>query len=84
MQVGCLCAGPVQKVRPRCQFPAAQLPHPYPSNLHLALSIPQLYLFKVLKQVHPDTGISSKAMAILNRWAAGPASRLPAGLTVQK
>jgi histone H2B len=24
------------------------------------------YIFKVLKQVHPDTGISSKAMAILN------------------
>ena len=24
------------------------------------------YLFKVLKQVHPDTGISSKAMSIMN------------------
>ena len=28
----------------------------------------KLYLFKVLKQVHPDTGISSKAMAILNSF----------------
>ena len=25
-------------------------------------------MFKVLKQVHPDTGISSKAMAILNSF----------------
>ncbi|KAJ0964475.1 hypothetical protein J5N97_025613 [Dioscorea zingiberensis] len=26
----------------------------------------KIYLFKVLKQVHPDIGISSKAMGILN------------------
>ncbi|KAK6988402.1 histone H2B [Favolaschia claudopus] len=26
------------------------------------------YIYKVLKQVHPDTGISSKAMAILNSF----------------
>ncbi|KAF9816845.1 hypothetical protein IEO21_03819 [Rhodonia placenta] len=26
------------------------------------------YLYKVLKQVHPDTGISNKAMAILNSF----------------
>ena len=26
----------------------------------------QVYLYKVLKQVHPDTGVSSKAMSILN------------------
>ncbi|KAN0076852.1 Histone-fold-containing protein [Tylopilus felleus] len=26
------------------------------------------YIFKVLKQVHPDTGISNKAMAILNSF----------------
>ncbi|KAK2112877.1 Histone H2B type 1-A [Saguinus oedipus] len=25
-----------------------------------------IYLYKVLKQVHPDTGISSKAMSIMN------------------
>jgi histone H2B len=24
------------------------------------------YLYKVLKQVHPDTGISSKAMSVMN------------------
>ena len=24
------------------------------------------YIYKVLKQVHPDTGISSKAMSIMN------------------
>jgi histone H3/H4 len=25
-----------------------------------------IYIYKVLKQVHPDTGVSSKAMSILN------------------
>ena len=29
---------------------------------------PQIYIYKVLKQVHPDTGISSKAMSILNSF----------------
>ena len=28
----------------------------------------KIYLYKVLKQVHPDTGISSKAMGILNSF----------------
>ena len=27
-----------------------------------------VYLYKVLKQVHPDTGISSKAMGIMNSF----------------
>ena len=42
-----------------------------------------IYIFKVLKQVHPDTGISSKAMSIMNSFVndvferiAGEASRL--------
>ena len=42
-----------------------------------------IYIFKVLKQVHPDTGISSKAMSILNSFVndiferiAGEASKL--------
>jgi len=26
------------------------------------------FIYKVLKQVHPDTGISNKAMAILNSY----------------
>ena len=26
------------------------------------------YIYKVLKQVHPDTGISSKAMSIMNSF----------------
>ena len=25
-----------------------------------------IYIYKVLKQVHPDTGVSSKAMSIMN------------------
>ncbi|XP_038111852.1 late histone H2B.L4-like [Culex quinquefasciatus] len=42
-----------------------------------------MYIYKVLKQVHPDTGISSKAMSIMNSFVndiferiAGEASRL--------
>ena len=41
-----------------------------------------MYVYKVLKQVHPDTGISSKAMGIMNsvndifERIAGEASRL--------
>ena len=42
-----------------------------------------LYIYKVLKQVHPETGISSKAMSIMNSFVndiferiAGEASRL--------
>ena len=29
-----------------------------------------LYIYKVLKQVHPDTGVSSKAMSIMNSFVA--------------
>ncbi|KAJ9520754.1 hypothetical protein QJQ45_007623 [Haematococcus lacustris] len=43
----------------------------------------KLYIYKVLKQVHPDTGISSKAISILNSFVndifdkiASEASRL--------
>ena len=42
-----------------------------------------LYIYKVLKQVHPDTGVSSKAMSIMNSFVndiferiAAEASRL--------
>ncbi|XP_071943024.1 histone H2B, gonadal-like [Antedon mediterranea] len=42
-----------------------------------------IYIYKVLKQVHPDTGISSRAMGIMNSFVndifgriAGEASRL--------
>ncbi|CAK9206116.1 hypothetical protein BDL97_15G055100 [Sphagnum fallax] len=28
----------------------------------------KMYIYKVLKQVHPDTGISSKAMGIMNSF----------------
>merc|ERR1712055_1205952 len=42
-----------------------------------------IYIYKVLKQVHPDTGVSSKAMCIMNSFVndiferiAGEASRL--------
>ena len=42
-----------------------------------------IYIYKVMKQVHPDTGISSKAMGIMNSFVqdiferiAGEASKL--------
>ena len=42
-----------------------------------------IYIYKVLRQVHPDTGISGKAMSIMNSFVndiferiAGEASRL--------
>ena len=38
-----------------------------------------IYIYKVLKQVHPDTGVSSKAMSIMNnifKRIAGEPSRL--------
>ncbi|XP_005640169.2 late histone H2B.L4 [Canis lupus familiaris] len=47
------------------------------------LKTDSIYVYKVLKQVHPDTGISSKAMGIMNSFVndiferiAGEASRL--------
>uniref|UniRef100_A0A0N4Z3C9 Histone H2B n=1 Tax=Parastrongyloides trichosuri TaxID=131310 RepID=A0A0N4Z3C9_PARTI len=42
-----------------------------------------IYIYRVLKQVHPDTGVSSKAMSIMNSFVndvferiAGEASKL--------
>ncbi len=29
-----------------------------------------IYIYKVLKQVHPDTGVSSKAMSIMNSFVS--------------
>ncbi|KAI1020746.1 hypothetical protein LB504_011833 [Fusarium proliferatum] len=34
------------------------------------------YIYKVLKQVHPDTGISNRAMSILNSFVNGMSLRL--------
>lgn len=36
------------------------------------------YIYKVLKQVHPDTGISSKAMSIMNSFVNDIFERLAA------
>merc|ERR1711926_44695 len=35
-----------------------------------------IYIYKVLKQVHPDTGVSSKAMSIMNSREIQTAVRL--------
>eukprot|EP00069_Balaena_mysticetus_P019567 bmy_12191T0 len=37
-----------------------------------------LYIYKVLKQVHPDTGISSKAMSIMNSFVTDIFERIAA------
>ncbi|XP_065325532.1 late histone H2B.L4-like [Pelmatolapia mariae] len=37
-----------------------------------------IYVYKVLKQVHPDTGISSKAMSIMNCFVNDVFERLAA------
>ena len=50
-----------------CHFPellSAPLTHPVTDPA----CVLQIYIYKVLKQVHPDTGISSKAMSILNSF----------------
>ena len=30
----------------------------------------KIYIYKVLKQVHPDTGVSGRAMSIMNRYVS--------------
>jgi histone H2B len=37
-----------------------------------------IYIYKVLKQVHPDTGISSKAMSIMNSFVNDVFERIAA------
>ncbi|GFY54445.1 hypothetical protein TNIN_236841 [Trichonephila inaurata madagascariensis] len=41
-----------------------------------------IYIYKVLKQVHPDTGISSKAMSIMNSFVNDISSASPLNLPV--
>ena len=36
------------------------------------------YIYKVLKQVHPDTGVSSKAMSIMNSFVSDLFERIAA------
>ena len=37
-----------------------------------------IYIYKVLKQVHPDTGVSSKAMSIMNSFVNDLFTRIAA------
>eukprot|EP01133_Synstelium_polycarpum_P029456 gene29456-36087_t len=37
-----------------------------------------IYIYRVLKQVHPDTGISSKAMSIMNSFVNDVFERIAA------
>ena len=36
-----------------------------------------IYIYKVLRQVHPDTGVSSKAMSIMNSFVTTFSKELP-------
>jgi histone H2B len=38
-----------------------------------------VYIYKVLKQVHPDTGVSSKAMSIMNSFVNDIFERIASG-----
>ena len=40
-----------------------------------------IYIYKVLKQVHPDTGVSSKAMSIMNSFVNDLFGRIAAEAT---
>ncbi|XP_044011358.1 histone H2B-like [Aphidius gifuensis] len=40
-----------------------------------------IYIYKVLKQVHPDTGVSSKAMSIMNSFVNDIFERIAAEAT---
>uniref|UniRef100_A0A8C7HDJ3 Histone H2B n=1 Tax=Oncorhynchus kisutch TaxID=8019 RepID=A0A8C7HDJ3_ONCKI len=40
-----------------------------------------IYVYKVLKQVHPDTGISSKAMGIMNSFVNDIFERIRSTIT---
>ncbi|ODM86594.1 putative histone H2B type 2-D [Orchesella cincta] len=41
-----------------------------------------IYIYKVLKQVHPDTGVSSKAMSIMNSFVNDIFERIAAEASV--
>jgi hypothetical protein len=41
-----------------------------------------IYIFKVLKQIHPDTGVSSRAMSIMNSFVMTSLSVLPQKILV--
>ncbi|EAA13680.5 AGAP003912-PA, partial [Anopheles gambiae str. PEST] len=43
-----------------------------------------IYIYKVLKQVHPDTGISSKAMSIMNSFVNDIFERIAAALLASR
>ena len=42
------------------------------------------YIYKVLKQVHPDTGISNKAMLVLNSFVNDIFERIGASFSLER
>jgi histone H2B len=73
----------VVKQRRRLEKPRRIFPKPTKKKKRRRKESYAIYIYKVLKQVHPDTGISSKAMSIMNSFVndiferiAAEASRL--------
>jgi len=54
-------------LNPACARPCASL-----TPARRQVESYKIYIYKVLKQVHPDTGISSKAMSIMCAPSAAP------------
>ena len=60
-------AAPAEKKAPKVEKKAAKpAADGKKKKKHAKSETYKVYLYKVLKQVHPDTGVSSKAMSILN------------------
>jgi len=57
----------VRGLAPACTRPRASL-----TAARCQVESYKIYIYKVLKQVHPDTGISSKAMSIMCAPSAAP------------
>ncbi|CAN0916495.1 Histone H2B [Linum grandiflorum] len=56
---------PVAEKKPRAE---KKLPKEKKKKNKKSVETYKIYIFKVLKQVHPDIGISSKAMGIMNSF----------------
>ena len=56
----------------------------YSCNAGLQAETYKIYIYKVLKQVHPDTGISSKAMSIMNSFINVRSSSMPLVVLIDK
>ena len=59
---------PVKKTTPKTTPPAVATPKLNKKRSKKRIESFGVYIYKVLKQVHPETGISKKAMSIMNSF----------------